>query len=399
VRSLSSFTFLKGKEINFLYITLSLSYFGSRLVGVFVPIYLWTLGYELWQILSFLALESVWFIVGTFVFLPFLRGVSDRMLMFISVPLLVLFFTGLPFLLEFPLLFFVLPLIHALDRLCFDVGYALDFARASDKGCIGRELGMQSVILTVATFSAPFLGAYIGDSFGFPVLFTVATVVLLTALIPLFFFRPNHISLEINGRLLLRYIFYKQTIPHTLSCVAYALESLMSRYLWSLYIFTVLGSLQILGLIISLGLFVGGIAQYLSGYVSDRGGRGVIFKIFVPIYSLVWILRTFTTTLFSFTAAHIGGGLVLRTFEVSWSTYNYELAKLAPHPGVFILSRILLYHIARACFWPILIVLSYVLPVKTFFISSFIIAALLTLLYFTVLRQRLDKKVFAGICV
>lgn len=390
----SDLSFLRDKELNAIYLTLSLSYLGAGLVSVFVPIYLWILGYELWLIFLFLLLESLWFVCGTFIILPFFRGISDRKLFLLSIPLLALFFIGLHFLQTYPFLFFILPALQGIDRLFFDTAYHLDFTHAVDKKYIGRELGTQFIVLNIFTFGTPFIGGVIAASFGFSILFTVSVVILILAFLPLFLFPANHISTEINRKLLLRYVFNLKTLPHTLSNIGYALESIISRYIWPLYIFIFLGSLKILGAIISLGLLFGGIIQYISGFFSDSGKRSEIIKIFVPLYSLIWVIRAFVSNVIPFTVAHIGGDMMLKSFGVAWDTYNYDLAKETPHPAIFMLSRILTYHMARIIFWPILIVLSYLLPLKIFFISSFIIAAILSLLYFSVLKQKVSSDVF-----
>jgi len=103
------FYFFGSREVTSLHFTLALLYFAEGLISVFVPIYFWKLGIPLWKILFFYFLNSLYFLILLFLFIPVLKKLSDKMLMFLSLPFLILYYFGLGALENFPSLFYLLP--------------------------------------------------------------------------------------------------------------------------------------------------------------------------------------------------------------------------------------------------------------------------------------------------
>ena len=90
--SLHHFAFFRNKEVDALYVTLALIEFAESLTGIFVPIYLWNIGYPFWKILFFFLIKSVFFIIILMSSLSLIKKLSDKFLMMASIPFLVLYF-------------------------------------------------------------------------------------------------------------------------------------------------------------------------------------------------------------------------------------------------------------------------------------------------------------------
>lgn len=380
--------YLKNRQMGALTLTTVLFYFGATLFGVFAPIYLWGLGYEIWEICVFFFLESVAFLVILFSCTSWLQGVTDRLLFSLSIPALVTYLIGLNYLPEYPILFFVLPVFQALNRLCFDWAHALDFAIGSTNEFVGRQIGFQNTLISISTFLAPLAGSYLIIHYGFISIFIISSIVMISALIPLFLYSANKISSEISRPLLLKYISNKGTLPHSLSCAGYAAESVIGRYLWPLYLFIFLGSISTFGIIISVGMFVATVAGYIAGYYSDNGGRNKLIQFLSIAQAGTYISRILVSTPLGLIAAHLSSAVILKSLHTPWGTYNYELAKKTKHIAVFVMSRITIYHIARIILWPILIILSFLLENEIFFITSFAMASVFTLMYIFTTNQQ-----------
>jgi hypothetical protein len=375
------FHFFGNREITSLYLTLGLLHFGESLIQVFVPIYFWGLGFSIAEILLFYFLKSLFFVLLVVALLPLMRNLSDKMMIFLSIPLTILYFFGLNFIQEFPILFFIIPVIHALGFLLFNVGYHIDFSNALDRGHIGREVGTRYLVVALFQFIAPFVGGVLIGVYGFHLTFVVATAVLLLAVLPLFFFPRRMLSPHLSIKKVVAYLTNKSLAPFTVGSIGYANEIIVGRIIWPLFIFLGIGSIEYFGGIISLGLFAGAIATYLAGFLSDAGKRRKVLGWAAGVVAFVWALRPYALGSLTIIGSHIGGHIAHTVFMVARSSQYYAIAQKIPAPGIFILSQEVLYHLARILFLPILIALSLVLTRDAFFTASFLLASSMALLF------------------
>src|SRR6056297_826266 len=124
------FHFLKNREIDSLYFMNALRMFAVSLVEIFVPIYFYKLGIPIWAIITFWLIRAVFYIIFTYLSLPLIRRLSDKMMMFIGVPFLVIYFLLLNQISGLGVLFFLTPITVSLYAIFFWAGYHLDFSSA-----------------------------------------------------------------------------------------------------------------------------------------------------------------------------------------------------------------------------------------------------------------------------
>ena len=365
-----------------IYILIALVNFAEGLMSIFVPIYFWKLGFPIWKILSFYFLVSLFFVIITFLLLPLLRRLSDKLMMFFSAPFLVFYYVGLSVLPEIPTLFYVLPAVGALAALLFNVGYHIDFSGSSSDGYIGREVGFGSTVGALAQFAAPVVGGFLIAIFGFADNFFIGSGILVLAMIPLFFFPGRKSSSDLRGSLLCKFLFDKNLLPFTLSGVGYSVETSVARVMWPLFIFLAIGGVEEFGGIISIGLLGGALATYLTGVVSDQGKRRKVLAWCAGIFSAFWIARPFFISSFAVVANHVGGNIFNSSLMVTYTSQYYKIARSFRVPVLFILSREVLYNATRVLVLPIFMYIAYAFSQNTFFTASFIIAAIFTLFYF-----------------
>ncbi|MCH7882995.1 hypothetical protein IIA95_01100 [Patescibacteria group bacterium] len=386
------FHFFGNREMNSLYMTIGLLYFAEGLMGIFIPIYFWKLGFPLWKILFFYFLISFSFVLILFAALPAIRKLSDKMMMFLSIPFLVAYFFGLTYLADIPFLFYILPIMAAAGSLLFNVGYHIDFSGTADDGYIGREVGMRYMVGSLAQFAAPLAGGFLIAFLGFGNNFFIGSAILLLAVLPLFFFPKRNFSRRLNYRSVLRFLKDKALMPFTISGFGYATETTVGQVIWPLFIFLSVGSIENYGAVISGGLLVGAVVTYLVGFLSDHGRRRKTLAWSASALAAIWALRPFFLNPFIVSASQAGGAGVKGALMVSWSSQYYKIARAIPNHETFILSREMLYHLARMLFLPFLMLASYLFSSSQFFTFSFIIAALLSLLFLFANRFHLQPK-------
>lgn len=381
VTGYNHFQFFGKKEINSLYFTIGLYSFARGLIGVFVPIYFWEIGFSISHILLFYLLLSLSIVVLPFMIMPLLRIMSDKIMMFLSIPFLVLYFLGLGQIIDFPWLFYILPILAALNGILFNVGYHLDFSGSTNKDHVGTEVGKRYVISSLVQFSSPFLGGVLITFFGFQNTFIVATVILLFAILPLFFFKHRHISDKLNSASVIGFLTDKSLLPFNISGIAIGIDKIVLITIWPIFIFLTIGSIEKLGAIVSIGLLVGAIMTYFSGFLGDTGKRRRILTWSTIVYFIVWLTRPLFNTAIPVAVSHIAGELSGGPLMVSWSSQYYKIARVLDAPSIFILSREILYNLVRVVFLGFLIIFANFLPQGQFFTLSFILAAFASLLY------------------
>ena len=364
-----------------LYVALALTGFGEGLISLFVPIYFWQLGFPLWRIIFFYFLISVYFTALTFLFASFLRRLSDKMMMFLSVPFAIIYFLGLSEISTYPVLFFALPAVHALNILLFNVGYHLDFSGSADKDHIGTEVGMRSLVVSLVTIGAPFIGGVIIVLFGFQYVFLTGSLVLFAAILPLLFFPKRRAAPDIGAGRVWNFLTARALLPFTASGAGYAMASMVGVIVWPLFIFFALSGIESYGGVQSAGLLASSLTAFFVGFLSDQGKRRRTLRYSALALSLVWASRAFIGGALVVVASHALGQTVDAALSVAWSSQYYKIARSLPDASAFILSREALYHITRIFFLPVLMLLAYLLRQNAFFAASFVLAALSTILY------------------
>jgi len=378
------FAALKNKELDALYITIAVLKLGTGLISVFIPIYFWKLGIPLWGIIFFYFLWSIYSVIGTFAILPLIRRLSDKIMMALGIPLLIIFFLLLNNIESMNFLFFLAPIPYALYHPLFFGGYHMNFSRVSDKGHEGEEIGIKQAIVSVICFITPFIGGVLIVSFGFQITFLVASIILLISIIPLFFFSKRKLASHLTAKSLLNTVKDRPMKGFHIGTFGYVTESMVSSIVWPIFLFLILGNIEKIGIVISLGFLLSAVAVFFAGRLSDKGKRNAIFSWGSISNGATWIVRTVAWTVPVAVGTHVVGSLFQDITLYAWANRFYELIRQKKNKELFILGQETLYRGAQILIYPFMIVLAFFLPPDTFsspfFVISFIIAALASFL-------------------
>ncbi|HEY4496929.1 MAG TPA: hypothetical protein VI432_02165 [Candidatus Paceibacterota bacterium] len=384
------FNFFHNKEIDSLYLTLAIISFAEGLISVFVPIYFFSdLKIPLWRIIFFYFLNAAYFVALAILLLPIIKKLSDKMMMFLGIPFMILYFLGLNYVGDFPILFYILPGLLAMNMFLFNTGYHINFSSAADDGYVGREVGTRYMIGALVQFASPFIGGVIITLFGFDKIFIIGSALLLAAVLPMFFFPVRNIK-NLKVAPIFDFIKDKHLRPINLSGAGYAMESVVYRFIWPIFIFLAIGNLEEFGGLISAGLLASAIVTYLVGFLSDAHRRRKILYIASSFMAFIWSFRSILATPFLVAGSHIIGNLSNASMMVAWSSQYYKVARMMESSALFILSREMIFNITRIVFLPILMLAAYFLPIEIFFTISFGAAALGSLML--IISNKMDYK-------
>ena len=378
----SHFHFLKDKALNRLYAAISISTFGESLIRIFIPIYLYNIGFSIYQILIFFGLVSLYFVILAYPVSKIVSLIGERHAMAISIPFILIYYLGLFYIQEIPILFFILPIFNSLRLTFFDFGFHLNFLQHTERKKRGSQIASISILITIAAFLAPFLGGIIGQH-NFWNLFLVSSFFMVIASYILITSKDDYAKIKFSLKGVFKNVISNKNRGNTLSFAGYAIESNIGSIIWPIFLITILGTLSKTGFIISLSLIISVLVFYIMGKITDKFNNKSLLKAGTFLYVLSWIGRIFSDTTNKIIIIDSYHNLSQKIVHLPWSNQSYSLAQ-KENSFRFIIGREIVFHIARAIAMPILAVIFFI----NFnpFLISFIVASIASLGY-TMIRK------------
>lgn len=375
--------FFLNKDINELYVSVAIMSFATSLIAVFVPIYLYQLGYSLESIIFYYIIVSAFFLLFSFPAAKVVSKLGVKHSMLLSMPFLIAYYIGLMFIGQQPILFYLLPIVYPMHTVLYNYGYHLNFIEHSDKAVYGREIAFLRICSNVMSFIAPLIGAMIIVLFNFNVVYLVGSALLLVSTLPLFLTTEVFEEIDFSIKSLARFVFSRKNVYLNLSFVGYAVESIINRIIWPVFLVLVMGSIAMVGGIISLTLFVSLIFIYYIGNLTDKRDKGLIISIGTVLHAVGWFGRLFVGSPLSIFTVDTYKNMAQTTLQLPWSALSYELAKRENY-FEFIVAREIVFNLARVAILPMLVFLIYYIGFG--FQTCFVVAAVFSLMYILIKR-------------
>lgn len=316
--------------------------FALSLAGIFIPIYLYKLGYSFTTIFFFygiLGLVTAFFIL---VSVKVFSKVGLKHCMLISIPFLIILFVLLYTLETFEWNPLLLSLAFGIHLAFFWVPYHIDFAKFSDRKQRGKEVGFSKIAASIFSALGPLAGGLILAFFGFHVLFIVVVLSLIGSIIPLFLTKeiPQPFSFS------LKKFFHRQKLKEVLGFIGHGAEMRLGWVVWPLFIFIFILKEEYisLGAISSFALFSGMIFTFFIGKLSDTQKRKKILRIGAGGNAIVWVIKSFIVTPFQVIIADVLYGATQVTMQVPFDSMSYDKARRRSLAGM-ILQREFYIHL------------------------------------------------------
>lgn len=272
-------------EMGELYVSLSLRALALGVGGIFVPLFLYDIGFSILMIAGFYI-----FSMGVRIPLEFLAAKSIGSLgakhtMSISYCSLFLYFLTLYGMTFFPWLWPVAAVFLALEMSFFWVAYHLQVSsfRSSDKA--SSQVGIILILKRVFMAVGPLLGGVVAAVYGVEFTLPLAALLLSFAAYPLFKTADTKpLQTDIRS---INFSIGKDELSH----FAWQLSGVIVAYLWPLWLLLILGSYTQIGSIIALSVVVGVVMTFWIGRMGDKGYNDLFLKIGAGIKALAHLLR------------------------------------------------------------------------------------------------------------
>ena len=381
--------FLRNKELNEMYLSYGIFNFALGLISVFVPIYLYQIGYSISAILFFFFLNSLAFVAFSYVGVKIVSRLGVKHTMLLSGVALILFLLGLRFIETWPLLFFLLPILRAMKMILYNYSFHLNFFQHSDATDRGKQVSMIQASAVIAGILSPFIGGLILHFSNFPVLFVIGSFTVFLAMVPLFMTEDSYEKISFDRGNLFAGIFKKKNLPLVASFSGYAIESWIGIIVWPIFLYLIFSNFEAVGNITSLTAFVTLIIFYFVGRLTDKKDKRFMLGVGTVLYFFGWLGRIFVSGFGSVLVIDSYKNVTQQILFVPWSAYSYDLAAQRDY-FKFIVRREVVFNLSRVIVLPILMLIFHF----NFhaFTLTFALAAAASLLYFALGKKSLIRK-------
>jgi len=368
----------KSNELKLIYLSSFLMGLAEGMIAIFVPIYLYKIGYSVHAIIYFYILASFYFVIFSFWGAKLVSKIGIKYSILLSTIFLISYYLLLNYIDKVNILFFILPLLMSFKMMCYNYGYHLNFVLNSDKNRRGRELSFIGIINTIVASLGPFIAGVIIVTLGFEFLFGLGVVILIIGALFLLISKWDYMPQKIELNNLFKYFKSKQNWRNFISFSGYAVESSINRQIWPIYLIILLASSDKLGLVISLSMLISIIVFYISGSLTDRYNKNKILLFLTGLHFLAWPLRLAVNSATTVVAVDSYKNIMEKFLRIPWQAVSYSIGE-KQKIYLFIVSRELMFNLARVIVMPLLVLVFYIdfYP----FIISFIIAAGFSLLF------------------
>jgi len=319
-------TFFHQKQINHIYVSVFLMTFSEALISLFVPIYFFRLGFPISDIIFFYFLASAFFVCFSLAGAKIVSRIGVKHSILLSGPFLIFYYIGLRYIADIPLLFFVLPALLSLRMVFYNYGFHLNYIEHCDNSHRGKELSLIGISATTATILAPFIAGLVIFFFSFEGLFFLGSVLLFTATVPLFFMKDNYKTPRLNLKNAFSKALDKKHMPKILSFSGYAIESIIDRVIWPIFLINLLLTTEKVGFIVTMSFVLSISAFYFIGKLADKHDKAKLLKIGTALYFFGWIARLFANNSLKVVLVDSYKNLSSKILQIPWSAKSYDIA-------------------------------------------------------------------------
>ncbi|MCA9329398.1 MFS transporter [Candidatus Saccharibacteria bacterium] len=364
-------------ELNQIYAAMLVRGLSISMVGLFVPVFMTRLGYNITQVLivivSYFTVRIFFDVIASYLvawFGPKHTMIFGQILFAIS---------SAQFLtlnrIVWPL--WLLGFVWGASQSCFYVPFDVNFSKIRHSKHGGKELGYVEIMGKIGAIFGPLLGGVISIVFGSRYIFAVSTVLLVGGLLPMLKtpeptnvkVRPNYKNFDAS-----------KIVPHLPSFIGMGLEMTLTSMLWPLYmsIFVLPDSNVFIkiGILSSVSAVITIIIAKKIGHLVDEGYGGTMLKIGAYINAVLYIGRAFIGSYLLAFTANLTSEVATLTHRLPFMKAYYDHVDASKSERIVFVSVITtISSVTKAVIYSMLLMLSTVTTGRLFFVVASAIAA------------------------
>jgi MFS family permease len=367
-------------ELSEIYATQLLRSLAISLVGIFVPIYMYKLGYSITAIAG---MFLVWFIVR----IPFsylsaraIARFGPKHSMAIAVAVQIAYLSLILSLdsMQWPL--WMIGIVGSLSYGLYLMAFEVDFSKIKHTEHGGKEVGYLQIFERIGAILGPIVGGIVATVFDPRYTVALAIFVLCCSLIPLFLTDEptrKHQRLTIKG------FPYKQNRRNFIVTGAFMLENIVSITIWPLFLgafIIVTNTYAAIGALASVSTIAALVTAYIIGKMIDDNKGKLLLNIGAYANAVIHLLRIFVSTIGQAFAINLANEPLTTMYRMPFLKGVYDASDSVPG------YRIIYYMISdmhgavgNILFWSFIYIASSNLSDKLTLQLVFIIGAIMSI--------------------
>ena len=288
-----------SKDLLVLYASRTLMRISLGALGVFLPIFFFKeYGYDLQLVIAiYLSIFGIHLLL-TPLSARLLGSLGTRRMIMLGVVFVILAIGSLYYFPASPAYATIAYIVFiSIYRALYWIPYHVDFANALDKNMLGRQLAILRNTASVVLIAVPMIGGVIITTAGFSAIFLFSIVVMLVALIPLWFMSHTYERYSWGYLETFKHLFARANRPLLLAHAASGAQGTSITIFWPIYVFTLLDErFTVLGIIASLTTVVVIVLRIIVGKLFDKWSHKRMLVVGVIMATSGWVTKLFVST-------------------------------------------------------------------------------------------------------
>lgn len=371
-------------ELAELYANRMLRLMAINMVSGVIGVFMYQLGYPLWQILGFYAIFGVARVVLVVPAAYFIARYGPKHAMLASS---ILYIPGLISMTQLSgsgiaaLASYIV--LVAASMVIYNVAYHVSFSKVKHSDHVGKEIGFMYVVEKLGAGLSPVVGGFVAFWLGPEATLWAASLLFLLSTAPLFFSPEPVIT---HQRIIFRGFHWKVVWRQLLSSAAVGVDQYSSLGVWTLFIsVAVLGIdgnavYAKLGVLTTIAFISSLVFSRAYGLIIDRHKGGELLRLSVAGNFIVHLMRPFVSTPFGIVCLNTFNEAATSGYAMPYLKGVYDMADSLPgYRIVYITLLDMAAYIGASLSAVLLAVLAYVLPGVTAFQVGYWVIAFVTL--------------------
>lgn len=360
----------------------------SALLGIFVPIFLYTVsGENFTYVGGIYALLSVLYVLCIAPGVKVMSRFGYRTSLILGGCCSVVLYTVLYFMngSNFETLVWFFIIATTIFRVFHWVPYHVDFATFTKSGERGRDISLTLAVVSFLGVVGPLLSGYILAKSGYDALFGIAIVLLIMSTISYSFVPNTHEVYEWSYWRTWKELFVRKRAHAMFGMFANGLETAITLIAWPIFLYEVLdGNVFEIGAVSALVVGITILVQLAIGRYIDKheSNKSKTLKIGSTLYALGWIVKIFVLSTVQIFFVGLYHNVVKIFTKTPFDTLLYDMtAEQGRYIDEFTVLREMATHLGRATGLVLMVLVTLFISIKWTFILGALAALLLNMVY------------------
>lgn len=377
-----------SRQVEELYLNVAIMDFAVSSMTLFVPIYLYTLGYAIWQILGFFAFVYGFYFLITPLGAKFVGKYGYEKGILIASLAYAAHFVALFMMPDLPAAFWLAAMFFSIQKTFYWPAYHADFGSFSFNNDRGSEVAGLVTLDQIIYIIGPIIGGTIIKFMGFPVLFGVVILLILLSNVPIFMTTEKVKKISIGYMEQMEFLSHPIRRTQLLAYLGFG-EEAIAMFIWPIFIFIALSDFVEIGGLIAVATLVTSIATLFVGKLFDKGQKNRLIVVSTLLYVITWPLRIITKSAGSILVVDSLQRFFKNTLYVPMLADMYSRA--GKNKGLLLTGVFYEQSLALGKVIALLVVMAATLFIDGF-VAAFIVGGAMSLLYLFIIKANANTS-------